>query len=200
MNERESKLTSLTRPKLLLGEGVDEERVFAALVAHAGLAEQIQVLNYRGKDKLGKYLRTLGGLPGFNQLDSLGITRDADEDATATRTSVDALVTKAVFPAALKISVLVLPDDNRAGALEDALCPALESSPVWPCVEELVKCRIAKTSDWPNPTANRGKAKVEAWLSLQDRPTIRLGEAAVAGLLPFDHAAFAPLLAFIRAL
>lgn len=190
----------LTRPKLLLGEGVDEERVFGALVKHLGLGAQFQILRYDGKGNLGAFLRTLPKLPGFNQLGSLGITRDADLDAAEAQKSIATLIQGAGFPAALKIGVFILPGAGRAGALEDILCPALEAKPVWPCIEQLIACRSAKQGEWPNHAANLGKAKVEAWLSLQDHPTVRLGEAAGAGLIPFDAPAFVPLLEFIRAL
>ncbi len=197
---KEPRLISLNCPKLLIGEGTDEERVFTALVKHAGLDRQIQVLRYDGKTNLGKFLHALPKLPGINQVDSLGITRDADVNAANTRTSVDAAIQNASFPPALKVSVFILPGENRPGTLEDLLCPALESHAAWSCVEQMVACRTEKSGAWPNHVANLGKAKVEAWLSLQDRPTIRLGEAADAALLPFDHPAFAPLLAFIRTL
>jgi hypothetical protein len=191
---------SLVRPKLLLGEGVDEQKVFGALVRHLGLDTEVQVENYGGKSKLAAYLRTLPATDGFNQLATLGVTRDADADATAVRASVDSAIQRAAFPAPLKVSVFVSPGDGSPGALEDIICRTLTSDSLWPCVEQLIACRAERGRVWSNHAADAGKAKVEAWLSLQDRPTIRLGEAAEAGLLKFDAAAFAPLVAFLRSL
>jgi hypothetical protein len=198
MNEREP--ISLTRPKLLIGEGIDEFHVFGAVLKHVGLDAQIQVLPFNGKPKLGSFLRTLPTLPGFNQLQSLGITRDADASAGDAQKSIAALIQNAAFPAVLAVKVFVLPGGDRSGALEDLCCDALGTQPVWPCIDELVACRVRKLGNWPNPAANAGKARLQAWLSTLDRPGLRLGETADSGQMPFNAPAFAPLLSFIRSL
>ena len=83
---------SISKPRLLIGEGLDEVRMFGALLKHAGLESQIQILAYDGKGNLGPFLRTLKNLSGFNQLESLGVTRDADADATDASKSVAAFL------------------------------------------------------------------------------------------------------------
>src|SRR5438067_7791714 len=70
----------LARPKLLLGEGEDEKRFFTALAEHLSLAD-VQVEQYGGKLRLRAFLRTLPARPGYADLVSIGITRDADESA-----------------------------------------------------------------------------------------------------------------------
>ena len=47
-----------------------------------------------------------------------------------------------------------------------------------------------------NPT----KARLQAYLAALPRPGLRLGEAAEAGVWPWEHPAFDPLIAFLRAL
>lgn len=191
---------SISRPKLLLGEGKDELRVFEAMVKYLQLEHQIQVLEYGGKSKLPPFLRTLPNLAGFNQLESLGITRDADASAVGARKSIQTLLENSPFPAVLRVGVFVLPGGERSGALEDICCDALGTNPVWQCIDQFVGCRTEKLGAWPNPAATTGKAKLEAWLSTRDNPTIRLGEATAAGLMAFDSPAFAPLLQFMRSL
>jgi len=190
----------LVHPKLLLGEGVDERRLFASLVKHIGLQAQVQVLAYSGKDNLRAYLSTLRKLPHLNNVVSIGITRDADGDAGGALQSIESAILHANFPAEIGSRVLVLPGNGRPGALEDILIPALSSDPVWPCIENLVTCRAGALGPWTNQLANVGKAKVEAWLNTRNHPTIRLGEAAEKGLLPFAALAFAPLITFLKSL
>jgi hypothetical protein len=80
----------ITKPKLLVGEGVDEVRFFEALLAHLGIRD-IQVMEFGGKTRLAGFLRTLvAPIPGYDQLISLAITRDADLDATGAFQSVSA--------------------------------------------------------------------------------------------------------------
>jgi hypothetical protein len=71
---------SLTKPKLLLGEGIEEVRFFHALLLRLGISD-VQVESYNGKDHLASYLKSLPKIPGFDALVSLGVTRDADLDA-----------------------------------------------------------------------------------------------------------------------
>lgn len=191
---------NLSQPKLLLGEGIDEKRLFEALLKRLGLHEEIQVLAYHGKDKLPRYLSALRKMPNLNSVVAIGITRDADADSSITQQSIADAVQHAAFPTEIRTSVLVLPGNNRPGALEDVLVPALEKDPAWPCIENFAACRSEAMGLWPNHSANIGKAKVEAWLSTRDRPTLRLGEAAEAGQIPFESPAFLPLIAFIKSL
>lgn len=192
-------LISITRSKLLLGEGKEELRLFQAKIKHLGLDQEIQVLEYGGLAKLGPFLKTLRATHGFAQVQALGVTRDADANAQDAEQSVAALIANAGFPATLTTRIFVLPGAGRNGALEDLCLEAICTHPVWPCVDELIACRSRTLGPWPDSAA-LAKAKIQAWLSTQSKPSLRLGEAAENGLLPFDAAAFAPFAAFIRSL
>ncbi|MFN8494753.1 MAG: DUF3226 domain-containing protein [Caldilineaceae bacterium] len=76
-SNRQNRPTEITKPKLLLGEGNDEVEFFNALLAHLQL-EDVQVVDYLGKHNVFVELATVLKLPGFSQLESIGITRDAD--------------------------------------------------------------------------------------------------------------------------
>lgn len=69
----------LTKPKLLLGERGEEVLFFDQLLSHLGITE-VQVEQYGGKSRLRDFLKTLPIRPGFSQVDSIGITRDADDN------------------------------------------------------------------------------------------------------------------------
>src|SRR5436309_1202206 len=70
-------LNSITKQRLLLDEGVDEMNFFEGLLRHLE-RDDIQVCEFGGKTKLELFLKTLTTLPGFSNVISIGITRDAD--------------------------------------------------------------------------------------------------------------------------
>lgn len=191
---------TINQPTLLLGEGIDEVRVFTALLQHLGLMNGIQVLDYGGKSKLRDFLSTLKAETGFVGLKSVGITRDADLNAADALSSVGTAVAGASYPSTIRISHLILPGDAKPGALENLCCAALQNDPAWPCIEALHACRLERIGPWPGSVAVVGKAKMQTWLGTQNEPGLRLGEAAEKGLLRFDAPAFAPMIDFLRSL
>jgi hypothetical protein len=197
---------TITRPKLLLGEGVDEVRFLNALLKHLGILD-IQVEQYGGKQKLAAYLRTLATpLPGFAQVISLAVTRDADDDAAAAFQSVCYGLQSAnlAVPAAHsqsagagpKVHVFIMPDGQAAGMLEDLCLSAVATDPAFPCVADYFRCVLAAGRQ----PSNKAKASLHAWLASQVVPDKRLGEAAEVGYWPWADAAFAPLMQFLRSL
>jgi hypothetical protein len=61
----------------VLGEGKDEVSFLNALLAHRNILD-VQVLEYGGKNRLLTGIRSIVSLPGFEQVSSIGLTRDAD--------------------------------------------------------------------------------------------------------------------------
>jgi hypothetical protein len=191
----------ITKTKLLLGEGREEEVFFGAFLKHLGLDGQVQVISYGGKAKLRSFLGTIPLTPGFAQLVSLGITRDADDNATAAESAVRDAITAARLPETLIVRHFILPGGGRAGALEavclDAICATAPNT--WACVESFDAC-LSANGTAPLSATERAKRHVQAWLSSLPTPGLRLGEAAQKGLLPFDAPAFVPLAEFLRGL
>jgi hypothetical protein len=203
----------LSKPKLLLGEGVEEVMVFSALLQHLGIPD-VQVADYGGKPNLHPYLDGLARMTGFRGLHSIGVTRDADDELPVDVFTkvIDfcrnipgqpyALPTAPGLMAAGRpnVALFILPDNTRCGMLEDVCWQAVQYGPAIGCVDEFLRCvqqraaRQALPKDMP-------KARMHAWLSSQDPPDRRLGEAAgKKGWLDFDHACFQPLKDFIRQL
>src|SRR5262249_49576467 len=83
----------IAKPRMLLGEGLDEVRFLSALLEHRGRTG-IQVEEYGGKQKLDAFIEALLVRPGFGKLLSLGITRDADNSAVGAFQSVTHLLAK----------------------------------------------------------------------------------------------------------
>src|SRR5467141_3530445 len=67
-----------TKPRVLIGEGLDEVAFFEALLAELQITD-VQVEQYAGKGNLSIYIREFGIRPGHQSVVALGITRDADD-------------------------------------------------------------------------------------------------------------------------
>ena len=184
---------------MLIGEGFEEVLCFTALLKHLGITG-VQVEQYNGKDKLRLYLRTLKARPGFASLEVLGVTRDADLDPGGAEASVQDLIQQAQFPSSLRVCWLILPTTGEPGALEDLCLATLVGSPLERCMDEFFACARGVSSRAFETGAVRGKARVHAWLALQDPPDLRLGHAAEKGLIDWSHPAFEHTKQFLQEL
>jgi hypothetical protein len=197
---------ALSKPKLLIGEGKEEVDFFTAFLTHLNITD-VQVEQYGGKQELPSYLRTLAVRPGYLNVVSLGITRDADDSAQSAFQSVCSSLNRASLPVPSKpgeivgdspqVSIMILPDGQNSGMLEDLFLTAIETDPVLPCVDEYFDCVYRTSGRKPN---NMAKARVHTWLASQLEPDKRLGEAAKAGYLPWDSPGFDSLKQFLEAL
>ncbi len=183
----------ITKPKLLLAEGLDDKNFLDALVQFLKI-DTIQITQYRGKNNLRSFLKTLMVTPGFDELESIGITRDADDSYTSALQSVNDAIQAQNF--SIKISTFILPDRASPGMLED-LCIATLAIDELQCIDQYLECMQVYKGSLPR---NLSKAKIYAWLATQSKPEIRLGEAALDRYFDFNHSAFSPLKAFILAL
>src|SRR5258708_735205 len=92
----------IEKRKLLAGEGRDETEFFDALLKHLEVTD-VQVVDYGGKRKMKDFLAALPRIPGFAELQSLGITRDADDNPDGARQSIDDAIANAKFPQPLQV-------------------------------------------------------------------------------------------------
>ena len=196
---------TLTRPKLLLGEGKDEVAFFEALLVEMGL-QDIQVLDYEGKTNFANTLPALIQVSGFRDtIVSLGITQDADDRplADVTKSILSILKKNGVpFPGEppsnwpLRVALFVLPDHHGTGMLEDLCLQAVSGNSEYPCLAGFFEC-IRSTKGLP---PNMSKARAHAWLASQPLREYRLGRAAKEGLIPWSSPVFDPLKKFLAGL
>jgi hypothetical protein len=167
----------------------------------------VQVLEYGGKPGLGRFLKTLPQISGYREITSLGITRDADDSARSAFQSICSGLRNARLPVPNKlgeittttpqISILILPDNQNNGMLEDVCLAALRSEPILSCIDDYFNCIYQKIGQNPKSLA---KARIHAWLSAQIEPDKRLGQAAQAGYLPWNSPEFDRLKQFFLSL
>ncbi len=191
-----SPFDQISQRKLLVGEGRDEVRFFEALLRYSKISD-IQVAEYGGKQKLKAFLAALPRFPGFANLQCLGITRDADNDAAGALQSIESALAAAALPAELRIARYVMPGANAAGALESLCVQTFSGLPIGECIERYLICasEAGLKSEWS--VGNAAKARLQAWLAVQQEPGLRLGEAAQAGIIDWSAAPLAELRSFI---
>lgn len=196
----------ISKPRLLVVEGIEACVFFDALLKQMGLADTVQTQDFGGVNELSSFLRTLPGTSGFRQVTSLGIVRDAENNAQSAFQSVCGSLKRAELSVpqqpmvgasgSPKVSVFVLPDCSSPGMLETLCLQSVETDPVMSCVAEYFEC-VEANGILPN---NTDKARLHAFLASRNKPGLRLGEAAAKGYWPWDSPVFDPLRQFLRAL
>ena len=188
-------IIEILKENLLLVEGRDEELFFEALLRHMGI-NSIQVLPIAGKDNLRPNLKMLVLSPRFSEVVSLGIVRDANSNPRGAFQSVCGALeivnlSVPVFPLLPagqdpQVTVMILPDGDTPGMLEDVCLKTVGEDPAMFCIEEFFKCLQERNVSMPR---NNSKAKVQVFLGSRLEAGKRLGEAAQAGYWPWNHIA-----------
>ena len=132
----------IQKTRLLIVEGKDDEAFFDALVNRLG-RHDIQVAGIGGKTKLRASLKALVKDPPFQNVQSLGVIRDADLDPKSAFESVKDALKATGLPTPRKpmsvakgppqTSFMILPSIERQGALEDMCLEAVAGEPVMIC-------------------------------------------------------------------
>jgi len=194
----------ITQSSLLVVEGREEELFFGSLIKHLEL-QNIQIMGIGGKTNLRRNLEALTLSPHFDEVISLGVVRDANDNPAAAFQSVcDALhaVNLPVPERALmsagdspQVSVMILPEEDAPGMLETLCLRAVEQDPAMLCVGRYFKCLQQKGLSLPD---DMFKAKVQVFLASRRKTGLRLGEAAQAKYWPWDEEAFERVRNFLR--
>ncbi len=193
---------AITGPILLLGEGIDEENALGVLCTEWALS-RFAVDSYGGKHAAKGFLSTLQLRDGYEQLEVVIVTRDANGDASAAFDSAcDALrqhnlpvpnaVAEYAVGARMRAAVYVFPGEGAAGALEDLVLrtiPDEESR----CIDAFFACGEAAGA----APRQIQKARIQAWLALRADTVGSLGIAFKKGLIDVSHEAFVPFRDFL---
>ena len=191
---------------LLLVEGNDDARFFAAFLRHLG-RNDVRILPVRGKDNFAPFLTTLPSLSNFASLRVLGVVRDADANAQSALQSLQGSLRRAGLPVpnrvfepaqegGLTVSMAILPDGSDAGDLEELCLRSVQDRPAMTCVDQYMGC----LANAEGTTGQASKARLHAFLAAGDDPDRRIGEAADAGVWDWDSDVFRQLADFLRAL
>ena len=179
---------------LLIGEGGDDANVLEALSRHLGV-NGARGFNLQGRSNLHSKLSLLANIRGFDELDAVAVTLDAEgadgqSDADKTLQMINRVLTGSPFNLAKsvphgrfaqlpgrnpRVGVFVLPGGGvKEGMLEDLFWNAVENTPEADCVKEFRDCLDKKTQR-PGPMKEPAKRQIQAFLSAMPEHCINLG-------------------------
>lgn len=161
----------ISKPKVILVEGKDEELFFSSMIMRLELTSEIEVRPIDGKDNLSAALKALKNDPGHSSLTSIGIVHDADNDANSAFDSVCSALRNAGLPVpnvalestgdSPKVTVMILPVGNSTGTLEDVFLTSVADDPAMQCVNQYFQCLTQCLTELPSSLS---KARVRAFL------------------------------------
>jgi hypothetical protein len=186
--------------KLLIVEGETPLHFFEALAVNLGLNEEIEIRDYGGITKLGRFLKTIASTSAFRtNVTSLGIARDAENDAAAAAQSVNSAIEGAGLSEEVRIRVAILPDNDTPGMIETLCLRSVASDPIMGCVDSYLDCVQDNGVKLPGGIA---LDKHRAWVFLSGKglPEKPVGIAAYKNAWPFDNSAFDSLKKFLQSL
>jgi hypothetical protein len=169
----------------------------------------VQVVGVGGKTQIGPVLKTLRTTePSFENVTSLGIIRDADDnDKDAFKSVQGALKAanlpcpkKPLVPAGIspKVSVMILPPGALRGALEDMCLASAEDDTAMSCVDDYFACLAAKGIEADKKDVSKAKAQV--FLASRKELSSSVGIAARKGYWPFQANAFDAVKTFLQSM
>ena len=197
-------LKPITQSKVIIVEGVDDENLLSALIQYIGLSG-IQIISCAGKSEMPSVIKTVRNMPDFeNKVTSLGVVRDANDDAEHTFQSVcTALYTAglsvperplAVADGKPRVSVMIWPCAANKGLLEDVCLQSIANYPEMMCVNQYFECLSRHGVELSHKLS---KAKVQTFLASGPEPYPHLGVGALKGRWPFDNNAFEKVKQFL---
>jgi hypothetical protein len=211
-------MKSITRPALLVVEGKRDQYFFFELAKwmdeqNPNLEDTflnvvtIEQAGGKSKELLRDVLATLKITPGFNQLRSMGIVRDADDNPTGAFQSVQHSLRETGFSAPDKImtlaggepqvGVMIIPSVDQVGYLEDLCLAAFESEVVSACVDDYITCLEDK--DMAPREVVRAKAKFQTLLAAKE-PDLTPENAFGKSWFPWEHTTFDDMKQFLTLL
>jgi hypothetical protein len=202
----------ITKPKLLVVEGADDNRFLAALLKSLRMGDDFDIRDLEGKGNFGEALRFLPAASGFTQINSLGIVCDADQDAQSAFLSIRNILRNTLLsvpdrPMTItagnpRVAVFIWPNCSVSGTLETLCLSSVENDPAMPCVRQYFECLRDQMPALPKTIE---KAQLHAFLlhtflASREKPGLRIGEAAEKHYWDWDHPAFDPIKQFLGAL
>lgn len=195
---------AITAPVLLLVEGQDEEYLVQKMCEQwfGARAQNIDIECVEGRDNFPKRFRALK-VRSLGVLKVVGVIADSEEDCAATAQRWADLFNDVEPFINRPCKKLQLPRDDAPGAFEALVLDALAGDSIADCATSFRDCVSLHLGE--RTLAQKDKIAVQAWLSA------KLGN--VYGnvfkaqdkhpehqLVDYDHAAFAPIKAFVETL
>jgi len=217
MADKNNKLFKITKPFLMMVEGKDDREMLYRLCDHIGLSrEQVQIFEYRGKEKFPAALKFITNSEKFETVEKLGVFRDADDGSESAFQSIEYhlkasdLIPDSAIPssqgtvshsddeqASMSIGVFIMPNCSDHGALESLLLGSLSNEMHSEIAGFIANSEALLGSDRTRDKfKNSDKSKVYAYSALFENANFH--DMFNKRLWEFDHATFDKLKAFLR--
>jgi len=186
------------------------------LSATPGFSEDIQVMDFGGNSDLLEQLKVLKVTPGFDEIKTLLIVRDAERDASSAVRQIRTALENNGFSApdgphrwvkdeennGIHIGFLLFPGCDEApmaGTLED-LCAFILKEPAPPKLLEVVDRFLDQLkTERGRDFVHRFKTRLHTCLAVSDKYVgMKIGEAAKAGAFDWSDEKLTPLREFIQ--
>lgn len=195
----------IQRTKLLLVEGKDAEIFWTWISDRVLQRKDIQILNFGGITEFRGFLKSLVLDPNFDQVETLIVIQDAENDAAARGQSIQDALKAARLAVPPEPFVMIQGTPKTAymlhpgihaekGTLEDLCLKTIEDEQILNCVSEFLDCTRQKGEHHSQSHKNKlysylaGKANFAG---------LRLGEAASRGAWNKDSPALSPFVNII---
>ncbi|MEX3986012.1 DUF3226 domain-containing protein [Paraburkholderia sp. EG287A] len=215
-------MKEIKKPKLLLVEGLDEIAFMGAIFKAMDI-DDIQLWDAKGKTNIHSSLGAVRLLPGFEAVTSIGVIRDADDNAKGAFDSVKASLATHGYPVpqqvgenaeknGLAASVFIVPGEDVPGMLETLVWQSFENEQIAGEVRGFIeRCsdllpeeqhgeqRAAGPGGWRKPRSPE-KARMQAFLATMIEARPRMGMGAEKGYFDLTNGCFAALRGYIAKL
>ena len=197
----------IKQPKLLLVEGVDAYYFFIWACEAFGVND-VQVMNFGGITDLADYLKTLPMVPGYEQVKTIAIARDAENDPVAAVSNVKRALQQINLPVPSipfefagtlpRVAFMVFPGTTTdvdghnilsPGTLEDLCLEIVKDCSTFECVDLFIQCLQSKGQE----IKRLHKTKLHTYLAgNNDFVGLKIGEASKAGAWDWNHCKIDP--------
>lgn len=195
--------------KLLLVEGNDDQNFFQKLMQEI-LLDDIQIISMGGKDGFKTpNFKSVINTPGFREVKSLGIIRDADNNADNAFRGICAILKECGLPeptqpiqitgTSLKVGILIIPPNTGKGQIEDLCLSSLKEYNEMECIDNYFQC-LKKKLPLDKFPKELSKAKIQAFLASREESVPHLGIATQRSYFPLGHDVFKGVKDFLKLL
>jgi hypothetical protein len=198
--------TVIDRPRAVIVEGADYLHFLIHAYRNDPFFKTAKVYDSGGVTDLERFLSAFRLAPGFGQLTSLGIIRDAEGDAGAAERAVKRALANNGFDVPpspniittgpLKTGFLIVPHGEVSGCLEDACLSASLVPAIKTCAEAFLDCvgRDPNNRNWDT------KVTAHAMIAASKTPGATLGQSTLLSLWDKQHPAIKVIEDFITRL
>jgi hypothetical protein len=191
--------------KVLVVEGKDECGLVYKMLKDMGIVD-VQIINVEGNERFRTELPVLAKCTGFNDINVLGIIRDAERGAKSAFLSIINILkrledmqltlptrTNEFAKGNPRVGVFIIPGRAETGMIEDLCLRTVADHEAMKCVNSFVDC-ISKLDE---PPKNISKAKAQAFLAAMPDLAQTVRDGANKGYWDMNSKEFADIKSFL---